>query len=147
MSYLLDTCILSKLRKINKHPDLKLENWIKSRGEDTFFISVLTIGEFQSGISKLNLKKKEEGQKRLVLEDWFREELIPRFHSRILAIDVEVVLTWGKLYGEKKQKGLSIPVTDGLIAATAIVHNLTVVTENISDFIETGARIFNPWLD
>ncbi len=77
----------------------------------------------------------------------FLEELIPRFHDRILAIDVEVVLTWGRLFGERKQKGLIIPVVDGLIAATAIVHNLTVVTENISDFIETGARVFNPWLD
>jgi toxin FitB len=57
-----------------------------------------------------------------------------------------VVLTWGKLFGERKQRGLIIPFVDGLIAATAIVHNLTVVTENINDFIETGARVFNPWL-
>jgi len=147
MSYLLDTCILSKLRKIGKQPDIKLEDWIKKHNENSYFISALTIGEIQSGISKLNLKKNEEGQKRLILEDWLLEELIPRFHNRILAIDVEVVLTWGRLFGERKQKGLIIPVIDGLIAATAIVYNLTVVTENINDFIETGARVFNPWLD
>lgn len=146
MSYLLDTCILSKLRKIGKQPDVKLENWIKKHSESSYFISVLTIGEIQSGISKLSLKKNGEKQKRLILEDWFLEELIPRFHNRILPIDREVVLTWGKLLGESKQRGLIIPVVDGLIAATAIVHNLTVVTENINDFIETGARLFNPWL-
>lgn len=147
MSYLLDTCILSKLRKIGKQPDIKLENWIKKHNENLYFISALTIGEIQSGISKLNLKQNEEGKKRLILEDWLLDELIPRFHNRILAIDVEVVLTWGRLFGERKQRGLIIPVVDGLIAATAIVHNLTVVTENINDFIETGARVFNPWFD
>lgn len=143
MSYLLDTCILSKLRKIGKQPDLKLENWVKKHNENSYFISALSIGEIQS---ELSIKKNEERQKKLILEDWFLEELIPRFHNRILAIDIGVVLTWGRLCGEKKQKGLIIPVIDGLIAATAIVHNLTVVTENISDFIETGARVFNPWL-
>lgn len=147
MSYLLDTCILSKLRKICKQPDIKLEDWIKKYNESSYFISALTIGEIQSGISKLNLKKNEEKQKRLILEDWLHEELIPRFDNRILGIDVEIVLTWGRLLGESKQRGVIIPVVDGLIAATAIVHNLTVVTENINDFIETGARLFNPWLD
>lgn len=147
MSYLLDTCILSKLRKIGKQPDIKLEDWIKKHNENLYFISVLTIGEIQSGISKLSLKKNEERQKRLILEDWLLEELIPRFHNRILAIDTEVVLTWGRFFGERKQTGLIIPVVDGLIAATAIVHNLTLVTENIKDFIETGARVFNPWLE
>jgi predicted nucleic acid-binding protein len=83
----------------------------------------------------------------LILEDWFLEELIPRFNDRILAIDHEIVLAWGRLSGKSKQQGIIIPVVDGLIAATAIVHDLTVVTENIHDFIETGARVFNPWLD
>lgn len=147
MSYLLDTCILSKLRKIEKHPDKKLELWIKKHHEDQYFISSLTIGEIQSGISKLSLKKNDEKQKRLILENWLIDELIPRFHNRICPIDIEVTLTWGKLYGENKQKGIIIPVIDGLIAATAIVHNLTVITENVNDFIETGARVFNPWLD
>lgn len=147
MSYLLDTCILSKLRKISKQPDIKLENWIKKHNENSYFISALTIGEIQSGISKLNLKKNEERQKRLILEDWLREELIPRFDHRILAIDIEVALTWGNILGESKQRGIIIPVVDGLIAATGIVHNLTVVTENINDFIETGANLFNPWLE
>lgn len=147
MGYLLDTCILSKLRRISKKPDAKLENWVTKHNEDSYFISVLTMGEIQSGISKLNIKKTEERQKRIILEDWFLEELIPQFNNRILAIDLEVVLTWGRLSGECRQRGIVIPAVDGLIASTAIVHNLTVVTENINDFIETGARMFNPWLD
>lgn len=147
MSYLLDTCILSKLRKIGKHPDIKLENWIKKNNENSYFISTLTVGEIQSGISQLDPRKNEERRKRLILENWLLEELIPRFHNRILPTDIEVVLTWGKLLGENKQRGITIPVIDGLIAATAIVHNLTLITENVSDFIETGARLFNPWLD
>lgn len=147
MSYLLDTCILSKLRKINIYPDPKLENWIDEINETAFYVSVLTIGEIQSGISKLNLKKKEEKNKRLILENWFHEELIPRFKNRVLAVDIQVVLRWGKLSGENKQRGVVIPVIDGLIAATALVHNFTVVTENINDFIETGAQLYNPWID
>lgn len=147
MSYLLDTCILSKLRKISKKPDKKLENWIAKHSDEAYFISVLSLGEIQLGISKLNMKKKEEKNKRLILEDWFQEELLPRFTHRICAVDVEVILTWGKILGECQQRGISIPVVDGLIAATAVVRNLTVVTENIKDFLETGARLFNPWLD
>ena len=147
MSYLLDTCIISKMRKIEKKPDKKLEHWIQRHDETSYFICALTLGEIQSGISKLNLKKNEERQKRLILEDWFQEDLIPRFGNRILAINDEISIAWGKLSGEGKQRGIIIPTVDGLIAATAIVHNLTLVTENVKDFIETGARVFNPWLD
>lgn len=147
MSYLLDTCILSKLRKLNKNPDKKLENWLAKHEEDAYFISVLTLGEIQTGISKLNMKKKEEKNKRLILEDWFQEQLLPRFAHRICPVDVEVILTWGRMMGESQQQGKVIPTVDGLIAATAIARNLTVVTENIKDFLETKARLFNPWLD
>ncbi len=147
MSYLLDTCILSKLRKIPKISDPKLENWIKKHTESNYFISVITLGELQLGISQLNLKKNDEKQKKLILEDWFFEELIPRFQGRILSLDTEVLLAWGKLVGENRQRGITIPIADGLIAASALVNNLTVVTQNINDFIDTGVRLFNPWTD
>ena len=94
MSYLLDTCILSKLRKLGKESDRKLEDWIKKHDENSFFISALTIGEIQSGISKLNLKNNEEKRKRLILEDWLHENLVPRFQERILTSDVSIGLTW-----------------------------------------------------
>ena len=145
MSYILDTCIISKLRRINIKPDDKLEKWIVKHDKDSFFISALSLGEIQSGISKLDPKKKEEKQKRLILEDWFQEELIPQFSDRICMVDTEVVLAWGRLFGEGKRRGVVIPVVDGLIAATAIARNLTLVTENIKDFLETGVRLFDPW--
>lgn len=146
MSYLLDTCILSKLRKITKVPDPKLENWINSHNDHSYFISVLTMGEIQSGISKLNTMNIEEKKKRSLLENWFQETLVPFFHNRILPLDLEVVLTWGEFTGKAKQRGVIIPVVDGLMAATALVHHLTIVTENIDDFVETGAKLCNPWV-
>lgn len=147
MSYLLDTCILSKLRKIGKYPDIKLGNWLKKHKESDFFLSVLTLGEIQSGICKLNQRNKEENEKKIILTNWLIEELVPRFYDRILTVDLHVGLTWGRLSGESKKNGINIPIIDGLIASTAIAHNLTLVTENISDFIHTGARLFNPWLE
>jgi len=145
MSYLLDTCTISKLRKLKKYPDKKLEKWVLSHNESTHFISVITIGEIQAGISKLDLKKPAERQKRLLLEDWLFGELIPRFNDRTVTINAEVTVAWGKMYGECQRRGVIVPVVDGLIAATAMVHNLTVVTENVTDFLETGARLLNPW--
>lgn len=147
MSYLLDTCIISKLRKIARNPDEKLATWFNKYHESSYFISVLTIGEIEQGISKLNLKKELEKQKRIILENWFHEELLPRFSNRILTINAEVMLTWGKLSGEAKSRGQNIPIVDSMIAATAIVHDLTIVTENVDDFIVSGARVFSPWMD
>lgn len=147
MSYLLDTCILSKLRKIKKYPDKKLENWIQKQNESAYFISALSLGEIQLGISKLNLSKSDDKQKKRVLENWLHEELISRFNNRILMVDTDVVFVWGKLLGESQQKGHNFPIVDGLIAATGIVHNLTVVTENTNDFVASEVRLFNPWTD
>lgn len=144
MNFLLDTCIISKLRKIDQYPDKKLSNWIAKHHEFSLYISILTIGEIQSGISKLSLKKIDQRRHRMILENWLGE-LIARFSDRILPIDNEVALAWGRLLGENKQKGICIPVVDALIAASAIVHNLTIVTENINDFKDTGAALVNPW--
>lgn len=144
MTYLLDTCMISKLRKIKRHPNPKLEAWAKSHSETHYFLSVLTIGEIQTGISKLNSKNAEDKRKIRMLEDWLFGSLIPRFQDRILDIDADVAFTWGKIIGESKQKGNSLPAVDALIAATAIRHQLIVVTENIKHFEDSGAKCFNP---
>ncbi len=146
MNFLLDTCILSKMRKIKKYPDEKLCAWLMNHNESAYFISVLSLGEIQVGIAKLNMRKKEEKTHRLILENWFNDHLIPRFQSRILVVDHNVVMTWGKLTGENQQKGIQVPIVDGLLAATALTYNLSLVTQNVSDFIETGVRITNPWV-
>lgn len=142
MSYLLDTCILSKLRKIKIHPNRNFEIWLKSHVETAYYINVLTIGEIQKGISKL---KEQEIQSKRILENWLLCDLIPRFEGRILSIDSETTSIWGELCGRCQKKGIALPVIDSLLAASAIQYNLILVTENIKDFIHTGSRLFNPF--
>ena len=144
MSYLLDTCIVSKLRKIKSEPDNQLRNWILSHSETYYFLSVLTLGEIQAGISKLNQRKEEENRKRMIFEDWLLSDLIPRFRDRILPIDEHTSSIWGTMRGEASMRNRTLPVIDSLIAATAIQHNLILVTENTKDFVETGVRLINP---
>ena len=145
MSYLLDTCIISKLRK-NKTESSPLAEWIASRAERYYFLSVFTVGEIQMGISKLSSQKPEEKRKKMVYEDWLLNELVPRFKDRILPFDNHTASIWGTMKDEALKTGLNLPVIDSLIAATAIQYNLTLVTENIKDFSETGARLLNPYV-
>jgi len=143
MSYLLDTCIVSKLRRLKKEPHQSLELWALSHSETSWHLSVLTIGEIQFGISRL---KSSEGSHKRILEEWLLADLIPRFKGRIFPVDEHTTTIWGSLKGEQQQKGNVLPVIDSLIAATAIQHNLILVTENIKDFQHTGVRLLNPCL-
>ena len=146
MSYLLDTCVLSKLSKIKAHPDPKLASWIIKHPETSYFISVITLGEIQAGISKLKESHPEQKKQRMQLEDWLFGDLIPRFQSRVLDITPEIALTWGRLSGAGLQAGTIVPIGDGLIAATAILHGLMVVTENAKHFSCSGVEVVNPWM-
>lgn len=145
MTYLLDTCIISKLRKIKSRSDPKLESWIEKHSETQLYLSVITIGEIQSGIAKLDGKQPEEKRKRRILEDWLFASLIPRFQERILEIDSAVALTWGKIMGISRRNGNQLPAIDALLAATALTYQLIVVTENVRDFENSGAPCFNPY--
>jgi len=141
MTYLLDTCILSKLRKLKVKADPVLEKWISAHPEQQFYLSVLTIGEIQQGIYKL-----QEKQIKRHLEEWLYGNLIPRFENRILSIDPSISLKWGELSGTYQRKGTPLPLADALIAATGIVHDLIIVTDNIRDFSKIKeAKIFSPW--
>lgn len=141
MTYLLDTCILSILRKIAKYPEPVLEKWVELHQEHQYFLSVITIGEIQSGISKLPNNK----QKR-VLEDWLLGYVVPRFSGRILDIDIDIVTCWGELIGEHKKNGIALPTVDSLLAATAISNNLILVTQNSKDFEKIkNLKLLNPW--
>ncbi len=144
MSYLLDTCIISRLRKIRNEPNDPLKQWILSHPEGSYFLSVLTLGEIQAGISKLNEKKEEDQRKKMIFEDWLLSELIPRFKNRILQVDEHTCSIWGVMKGEAAQRKRTLPVIDSLLAATAIQHNLILVTENTKDFLETGVHMVNP---
>lgn len=144
MTYLLDTCILSRLRKIQTHPNPKLESWFEKHSESAYLISVLCIGEIQKGIAKLG---SHDIKRKMILEDWLIGELIPRFENRILMIDSQTASIWGNLCGNSQKKNnITLPVIDSLLAASALQHHLILVTENTKDFISTGVRVFNPLL-
>ena len=138
MKYLLDTCVLSEL--IKPCPNPSVIEWVKNCDETSLFVSVLVIGEIQKGIAKL-----EESKKKSELQAWLDNELVKRFKDRILNINKKTSSIWGKLQGEVEKKGEIIPVIDALIGATAIEHNLIVVTRNVNDIERIGAKIYNPW--
>jgi toxin FitB len=138
MNYLLDTCLISEL--IKPKPKKSVVNWIKQIDDDSLFISVLTLGELQKGVSKLPDSKKKNS-----LQNWLNTELTQRFENRIISINQQIATTWGHIQGTAEQQGKKIPAIDSLLAATAITYDLTVVTRNHSDMVRTGAKIFNPW--
>jgi len=140
MKYLMDTCVISEL--IKKKPNKNVISWASSKSEENLYLSVLTIGEIQKGISKLaESKKKDE------LQSWITIDLRDRFSGRILDVDLEIAKKWGELQGNAEKQGQVLPAIDALIVATAICHGLTVVTRNIEDMQQSGARLYNPWAE
>jgi len=138
VKYLLDTCLISEL--VKKVPNSAVVSWLDEQDEQSLFLSVLTIGELQKGISKLlDSPRKDE------LQAWIEHDLALRFMGRIIDIEMEVVLIWGRLQGESERKGESLPVMDSLIAATAKAHGLVVVTRNVKDIERCQVRVCNPW--
>jgi predicted nucleic acid-binding protein len=125
---------------VKKEPDSAVVSWLDGQDEQNFFLSVLTLGELQKGISKL-----PKGSRKEDLQAWVELDLVERFTGRIIEIDLETALTWGKLQGESEQKGEKLPVMDLLIAATAEAHGLIVATRNVKDIERCGVRICNPW--
>ncbi len=136
--FLLDTNIISEL--IKPKPDAKLTEWVESADEDLLYLSVLTIGEIRRGIVPM-----QQGRRRTALQSWLETDLKPRFSGRVLPIDEAVADRWGVITGEAAVQGTTLPVVDGLLAATALQHNLTLVTRNTKNFTGTGVPAFNPW--
>jgi predicted nucleic acid-binding protein len=138
VKYLLDTCLISEL--VKKEPNPAVVSWLDEQDEQNLFLSVLTLGELQKGISKL-----PAGARRDELQAWVEHDLVERFTGRIIDIDLETAQFWGRLQGESEQRGESLPVMDSLIAATATVHGLIVVTRNAKDMERCRVRVCNPW--
>ncbi len=136
--FLLDTNCVSEL--IRPHPDRRVMEWADSTNESSLYLSVLTLGEIRKGIAAL-----PQGKRRTKLETWLEIDLKARFHGRILPVDADVADRWGLLTAEAKRKGRPLPVIDGLLAATALHHNLTVVSRNVSDLAATRVPVLNPW--
>lgn len=137
MSYLLDTCLLSEVWKASPNPGVM--EWLKPSAEDELFLSVLSLGELKKGIEKLPTGKKK--QKLLVDYGYLRS----RFSSRIVAVTDLVAERWGALSADASRSGRHLHVVDGLVAATALVFGLTVVTRNLGDFATTPVPWVNPW--
>ena len=139
MNYLLDTCVISELVKTK--PDLRMVQWIRSQDEENLFLSVITIGEIQKGISKLPDGRKKKQQ----LQNWLNNELQERFKDRILEITIGTARIWGQVLKACEKKGVILPAIDSLIASQGIFHKMTIVTRNVSDMKPSGAQLFNPW--
>jgi len=136
--YLVDTNVPSELTR--EQPDARVAAFLRSAGKGAVFLSVMTIGEICKGIAGL-----PAGQKRTALQDWLDSDLRSWFAGRILPLTESIAERWGHLAAPAKQRGLALAVVDGLIAATALHHDLTLVTRNVKDFADLGIYISNPW--
>lgn len=138
MSFLLDTNVVSEWTK--PRPNAGVIAWLSEVDEDRTFLSVITLTELRYGIEHLpaNGRKKR-------LQEWLELELPLRFEGRVLPIDPVIADTCGRLVAQGEDVGRRIEAIDALIAATAEVHGLTVVTRNVSDFRFTTQSVLNPW--
>ncbi|ESZ49411.1 PIN domain-containing protein [Mesorhizobium sp. RSR565B] len=135
--FILDTNVVSNLRRRDK-ADRNVLAWSETHDIASFFISVISILELEIGT--LLLSRKDTRQATMYRE-WLDQTLIPQFDDRILSIDTAVVVRCANLHVPDPK-----PERDALIAATALVKNLTVVTRNTKDFEGTGVKLFNPWI-
>jgi toxin FitB len=138
MAFLLDTCALSELSE--KKPNLSVVRKLLALPRDDLFISTISLGEITYGIELL-----PPSRRRNEFEAWFEQSVLAVFQDRLLPIDMPVARRWGELEAEVRKQGLTMQVKDSLIAATALVHGLTVVTRNDADFAPSGVAILNPW--
>jgi predicted nucleic acid-binding protein len=136
--FLLDTNVVSELVKFKPEP--KVAAWMEATEESLLRLSVLTLGEIRKGIDSLS-----DRSRRTALESWLNHDLLIRFANRILDVDQAVADRWGRLFAKAMAAKQLLPVVDGLLAATAIHHNLTLVTRNTKDVSLTGVPIINPW--
>ncbi len=143
MSFLLDTNIPSETVKLR--PDSRVTGWIAAQPNVTLFISAITIGELRRGFVTLPPRESERRQR---LEQWLEKDVMLWFDDRILPVTKEIADRWGVIDGTCQVHGTPANTADGLIAATAVVHGLTVATRNVKDFMRFAAfrvPVFNPW--
>jgi toxin FitB len=134
--YILDTNVISELRKARKtHQNVR--KWAEALPSASLYISVISVLELEIGILLLQRRDKEQGA---ILRAWMERHVLPTFSSRILSIDTAVAQRCATLHVPNPHSD-----RDALIAATALVHGLTVATRNVADFERTGVGVINPW--
>ena len=136
--YLLDTNVVSEFRRCSKgkgHPSVN--EWATSVAPNELYLSAITLLEVEMGIL---LKERKDPGQGAILRQWMNQKVLPAFEGRILPLDMAIALTCARLHipDPKSER-------DAMIAATAITHQMTVVTRNIEDFKHTGAKLLNPW--
>ena len=136
--YLLDTNVVSELRKVRLgKADRHVANWADSIDAADLYLSAITIQEIEIGVLLAERRDPSQGA---IFRSWMNDHVLPAFTGRILTVDTAVALRSARLHVPDPR-----PVRDGLIAATALVHGMTVVTRNAADFEPTGVTILNPW--
>lgn len=139
MMYVLDTNVLSELRKQRAgKADLNVMKWSASVDAADLFISVISIMELELGVLSVERKDAVQGA---MLRRWLNHQVIPEFSGRILDVDTRIALRCAQLHVPNK-----CGERDALIAATALIHGMTVVTRNVADFESSGVRMINPWI-
>ena len=137
--YLLDTNVVSELRKVRLgKADARVSVWADSVDAADLYLSVITVQELEIGVLLAERRDPSQGA---ILRAWLNHHVLPAFLNRILGVDVAVAQRSARLHVPDPH-----PVRDGLIAATALVHGMTVVTRNVADFEPTGVPVLNPWL-
>ncbi len=135
MTYLIDINVLSEIRK-GARANAGVRAWYAGADDAALFLSTLVLGEIRKGAEKCRAREPEKAR---FLLSWL-DRVTDGFHARLLGVDRDVALVWGRISAAR-----TIPVIDGLLAATAIVHDLTLVTRNVKDAKGTGAKILNPF--
>ncbi len=138
MNFLLDTNVVSEWTKPT--PDLGVVQWLAQVDEDRVFISVVTLAEIRYGVDRMPV-----GARRDRLNKWITDELPIRFEHRIAAVTPELADVWGRLLARGHAVGRPVSAMDALVAATAVHHELLLVTRNVSDFKALDVPLVNPW--
>lgn len=139
--WLLDTNVISELRKPNC--DARVKAWADNQPPTSMYLSRVTIAEIRYGIERLPIGDRSRRR----LETWLTNELRRWFSDRLLDVDEDVFVVWRRLVGKGKAMRHTFPQPDLFIAATAVLHDLCVVTRNTGDFLLTGAPVLNQWTD
>jgi predicted nucleic acid-binding protein len=138
MSFLLDTNVVSEATR--PLANAAVLEWIAAQNAESLFISAITLGELQRGALLL-----PAGKRRKALQQWIETGIKADFAGRILPVDALVMERWAQLESSTARSGRPLPVLDGLIAATALAHELTLATRNLANFTDRGVPLIDPW--
>lgn len=137
MSYLLDTNVVTELRKSQHRADPAVRSWVAARRPSDLYLSVITVLEIELGIARLKRRDPAQADR---LHTWLDDDVLDVFAGRVLPVDVAVARCAARLHVPDPR-----PERDALLAATASVHGLCVVTRNVADFAMTGVAVIDPW--